>query len=373
MFEEKKQNGQTQTAENQTTASGAHAETQNNNDKPFRLDNGHFRFMGPDSPEMKSSLRYFTFAFDKDGNAKSIDYRMSAVSEEEAETWARSLLNGTTGWTNMTYRYRVYEDGKQMVVTVIDQSRELWPCYRILIISVIGGAVFILISFLLTKLIGSKLFKPLEEADRKQKLFIAQLENEFKVPLTVINADTETLERQNGTNAQTQSIDKQVKRMTRLVKDLGALSVFEEPEISTKTELSDLLTAMLENSRQIFAEKKLTLTHTIEPDITLRINDEAAKRLLNELISNALKFSVSQAAFTLQKHRDRIKLIQTNDTTLPDGSYDQIFDRFTMLENAAGTDGSGIGLAHVKNIVKSCNGRLSAAVRNGIMTITLDL
>ena len=85
---------------------------------------------------------------------------MSAVSEEEAETWARSLLNGTTGWTNMTYRYRVYEDGKQMVVTVIDQSRELWPCYRILIISVIGGAVFILISFLLTKLIGSKLFKP---------------------------------------------------------------------------------------------------------------------------------------------------------------------------------------------------------------------
>ena len=56
MFEEKKQNGQTQTAENRTTASGAHAETQNNNDKPFRLDNGHFRFMGQDSPEMKSSL-----------------------------------------------------------------------------------------------------------------------------------------------------------------------------------------------------------------------------------------------------------------------------------------------------------------------------
>lgn len=367
-----------------TTSSGAASDTQTSgggtdssntarSNKPFRLDNGRYASMGPDSPEMNSSLRYFTYSFNKDGEAKVVDFRMSSVTEEEAQTWAESLLNSTTGWTNVTYRYRVYEDGKKTYVTVIDQGRELWPCYRTLIISVVGGLLFILLSFLLAQFIGRRLFKPLEEADRKQKLFIAKLENEFKMPLTVINADTEILERQNGTNEQTQSINKQVKRMTRLVKDLGALSVFEETESSTKTNLSDLMTSMLENNREPFAAHKVTLAHTIEPDITVNINDEAVKTLIGELIDNALKFSVSQASFTLQRHHDRIKLVQSNDTTLPNGSCDQIFDRFTMLENAAGTNGSGLGLAHVKEIVQSCNGRMSAAVKDGIITITLDL
>ncbi len=361
-----------------TTNTAARTDTQINSDsgknyKPFRFDNGRIGLMGPDSPEMNSSLRYFTYAFDKEGNIEAVDFRMSAVSEEEAKAWASSLLDGTTGWTNVTYRYRVYTDDHKTFVTVIDQSRELWPCYRILIISVIGGVILIVVSFLLSWLIGSKLFKPLEEADRKQKLFVAKLENEFKVPLTVINADTETLERQNGSNPQTQSINKQVKRMTRLVKDLGSLTVFEEPERKIRLNISDLLTAVLENSRQQFTDKKIALDYSIEPDITLYMSDETAAKLFRELLSNSLKFSVSKASFALQKHHDRIKLIQTNDTSLPDGSYDQIFDRFTVLENAAGTDGAGLGLSYVKDIVRSNDGRISAGVKDGIMTITIDL
>ena len=94
---------------------------------------------------------------------------------------------------------------------------------------------------------------------------------------------------------------------------------------------------------------------------------------MRELISNSLKFSVSKASFTLARHKDRIKLIQKNDAKLPDGNYDQIFDRFTMLENAEGTSGTGLGLAYVKDTVRASNGRLSAAVRNGTMTISIDL
>ena len=110
------------------------------------IKNGGIRFgenrigpMGPDSPEMNSSLRYFTYAFDNDGNSQKIEYRISAVSEEDAENWARSLINEKTGWSNMTYRFRVYKDNEKTYVTVIDQARELLPSFRILIISVIGA------------------------------------------------------------------------------------------------------------------------------------------------------------------------------------------------------------------------------------------
>ena len=341
--------------------------------KQFRLNGGRFDNMGPNSPEMNSSLRYFTYSIDKDGNVEKVDFRMSAVSEEQAASWAQSLQNGSTGWTNTSYRYRVYEVNKKLYVTVIDQSRELWPCYRILIISIIGGAVLIIISFSAFQILGRKLFRPLEEADRKQKQFISKLENEFKMPLTIINADTETLERQGGTNDQTKSIDKQVRRMTRLVKELGALSIFDESESRTRIDISDLTMAVLENNKAKFEEKNISLSIDIEPGISLYISDNAYKEVMRELISNSLKFSVSQASFTLARHKDRIKLIQKNDAKLPDGNYDQIFDRFTMLENAEGTSGTGLGLAYVKDTVRASNGRLSAAVRNGTMTISIDL
>ncbi len=342
--------------------------------KPFRLGNDRFENMGPDSVEMNSSLRYFTVSFEKKtGEAGVVAFRMSAVDEAQAIEWASSLSSGSTGWTNVIYRYRVYSEGGKTYVTVIDQGRELWPCYRILIISVVGGIVLILISFLLFHFIGKKMFRPLEEADRKQKQFITRLESEFKMPLTIINADTEMLVVQNGSNEQTDSINKQVKRMTRLVKELGSLSVFEENVHKSKMDLSDRVTALLENSRGEFEKKKIVFSYDVEPGILLTASDEDISGIMRELLSNSLRFSDSKASFRLHKQHDRIKLIQQNDTTLKSGNYDQIFDRFTILENEGHQSGSGLGLSHVKEMVRSYDGRLCANVKDGMMTIEIDL
>ena len=57
--------------------------TQNNNGEHTGIRKA-FGVMGVNSPEMNASLRYFTYAFDKDGNAEKIEHRMTAVTEEEA-------------------------------------------------------------------------------------------------------------------------------------------------------------------------------------------------------------------------------------------------------------------------------------------------
>lgn len=362
-----------QQSENSTINNGNNTKNKKHNTRPFVLNEGRGGIMGPDSPDMNNSLRYFTVAFDKDDNAEIIDFRMSAVSESEAKEWASSLLDGSTGWTNTSYRYRVYIIGDKTYVTVIDQGRELWQSYRILIISVVGGAVLIVLSFFLFHFIGKKLFKPIEEADRKQKQFIARLESEFKMPLTIINADTEALEINNGENEQTKSINKQVKRMTRLVKEFGSLSVVEESAPKAKTDLSDLMTAVLENKKKAFEEKKIELTCNIAPDISYPISDETIRKIMSELISNSLKYSLTKASYSLKIHNDRISICQMNDTSLSDGSYDQIFDRFTTLENAGASAGSGLGLSYVKDAVKALNGRISAKVKNGMMIIEICL
>ena len=61
-----------------------------------------------------------------------------------------------------------------------------------------------------------------------------------------------------------------------------------------------------------------------------------------------------------------------NDAELPDGPCDQVFDRFTTLENVA--EGAvGLGLAAVKDIVVAHDGRVSANVADGVFAIRVAL
>ncbi len=343
----------------------------------FSQGNREFRKMGPmgpDSPDMSSSLRYFTYAFDKKGGAQLISFHISAVDDEEALQWAKSLSDEKgTGWTQGTYRYRVYKDDKKTFVIIIDQGRELLPSYRILIISVIGEVIGLLISFAFLSFIGKSLFGPLEEADRKQKRFISKIESEFKVPLTVINADTELIERESGSSDYTKSINRQVRKMTALVKDIGSLAIFEESDKRiTKVNLSSTLSFVIDSKRAAFTEKGVELKADIDDGIIIDAEDKAIKQIFSEICENAVKYSEKTASFSLKKNDDRISFIAVNDTKLPNGGAEQVFDRFTTLPNADDT-AVGLGLSHVKEMVHAHNGRVSARIVDGMFELTIAL
>ena len=347
-------------------------------DRSFTMRNGRPENrgpMGPDSPEMAPSLRYFTYAFDADGNSENIAWEISSLSQEDALAWANSLLGEkNTGWTGVTYRYRVYAVGGRTFVTVIDQGRELLGAYRILRISLIGLAAGLLVSCAALLFIGKRLFQPLEEADRKQKRFIAEAEKEFKIPLTIINANTEIMERESGETEQTLSINRQVKRMITLVKRLGALSVFGENESAfLQFDLANLVRAAGDAMKGSFEEKGCALNVLADQAVPMRGDSEAISEMITELLNNALKFCSSWCEIKAALENGHTVLTVSNDTVLPNGSLDQVFDRFTRLENAEGIPGVGLGLSHVKEIVQAHNGRASAKAANGefILRITL--
>ncbi len=336
---------------------------------------GRFGPMGPSSPETEASLRYFTIAFDKDGNYKStLTYNISAVSESEAIEWASGLVREDIGWTSGTYRYRVFNANGQICVTVIDQGRELLTAYRILIVSVIGGIALLIISFFILAAVGEKLFAPIEEADRKQKKFIEGANREIRLPLTIISANTELLEREHGADDQTHAIRRQVKKLENLVGQLDEIALFEEDDSeSVKTDMSAFVSAALKNSAERFEARGLKLDTNISPGIQISARQIELSQIMEELIGNSLKYSLSRVSYSLTQEDERIHLTTTNDCTLEDcDDLDGIFDRFTTLENAS-EESAGLGLSHVKNIVKGLNGRVSAKSSGGEFNLSIYL
>ena len=334
---------------------------------------GGFGPMGPDSPETRASLRYFTCVFDQAGQGRVISYQISAVTEQEALRWAQGLARETTGWTRGTYRYRVYERDGLTYVTVVDQGRELLSAYRILILSGCGLVVFTLLSFIILRLVGRRLFAPIEEADRKQKQFIAQAEQELKLPLTVIRADTELLERQQGPSEQTRSIHRQLRKMAALVRRLGSLAIYEDSRAArVPFSLSSLVQGVLDRRALAFERRGLALEAEVEPGIDLTGSPEGLERVVTELLDNALKYGESRVVFTLRRENSRIQLRVSNDAQLPEGPCDQVFDRFTLLSNAP-EGAAGLGLAAVKDLVKAQGGRVSARVEDGWFLLKINL
>lgn len=332
--------------------------------------------MGPDSPEMNESLRYFTVAFSGDeSETQMVAFHISAVSESDAAKWASGLKNEGTGWTRGTYRYRVYKVQGTTYVTVIDQGRELLPSYRILIISAVGEVLCLIIAWFVLLAISRKIYAPIEEADRKQKNFIKNANREFRVPLTVIGANTEISERTHGPDDQTRSTRRQVGKLNELVDRLDTVGIFEEADMSRSTvPLSEYLNAEIDREEANFKAKGIELTSRIDPDVTLTADPEAMKKLFGEIVDNALKYSLTKADFELSSENGYVLFEARNDTDLPEGSLQEVFDRFTVLDNAANKEkGAGLGLAYVKEIVKAHNGRATAAVNGGIFTVRITL
>ena len=221
---------------------------------------------------------------------------------------------------------------------------------------------------------SKRLFKPLEEADRKQKRFIADVEKDFKVPLTVMDADAEILEKELGESERTRSIHRQIRRMASLVRDLSALAIFDDDEFETaELDLSGFARSAADSWRGKFAEKGMSLTTEIGDGIAVQGDGASMAALFEELLDNALKFGQSAATLSVKQENNRVEILISNDTDLPSKSVEQAFDRFTRLDNAKDVPGVGLGLSHVKEIVRAHNGRVSAKVTDGAFSVRVSL
>lgn len=103
---------------------------------------------------------------------------------------------------------------------------------------------------------------------------------------------------------------------------------------------------------------------------TVRWDREAFTRILDNLVSNALKYSPENAAITvsLKNDTDRVKLSVKNEgTVIAKDEQRKIFDMYQRGESSQGIKGWGLGLSIVKMLAEAHGGSagVTSSVRDG--------
>jgi signal transduction histidine kinase len=330
------------------------------------------------SPETPFELRYFSVKLDTDGTLLDVyTEKIVAVNDSKAAQYAIDIFNSenakVSGFVD-TYRYMSgsTEDGN-LIYVFLDANRELKSYKTFLLSSLVITAVGILIVFAVVILFSDTALRPIIESYEKQKRFITDAGHEMKTPLTIISANTEIMEMENGESQWSTGIKSQVSKLTDLTEKLVILSKMEEGAKLEMSEfsLSEAFFDTCDQYKSIAMSKGIRFETDISDNVNVIGNEGDIRRCITLLLDNAFRY-VSDGGFvsiSVKEVNGSAELRFSNSTNgVEKGSLDVWFDRFyrTDLSRNSATGGSGIGLSVVQAIVFAHGGSVHAYSNDGV-------
>jgi signal transduction histidine kinase len=228
----------------------------------------------------------------------------------------------------------------------------------------------------------------LRRLDRLKDDFIAAVSHELRTPLTATIGFLQTLERADLQLAQAERNELiriarlQAERLARLVNDLLFVSEVETGKLClsyTSVDVAALSAECVHAAEALAQEKGVVLKLDTEPVPPLHGDRARLAQLLDNLLSNALKFTPRNGQIEVRaRAKDGRAQLEVSDTGIgiPSSEQAQLFDRFyrTSAAGKHAIPGTGLGLAIVKAIAVAHNGAVSVESQEARgTTVRIDL
>ena len=225
-------------------------------------------------------------------------------------------------------------------------------------------------------------------AERLKEEFFALVSHELRTPLTSIAGYLELVMDPDESELDPQQarflgvVERNAKRLQRLVGDLLFVAQFEAGKLSldtAPTQIEDVAAEAVESARPKADELGIELRLNAEPVAACSGDAGRLGQALDNLISNALKFTPAGGRVDVRvlDRRDRVA-IEVADTGLGISEADQrrLFERFyrtsSAMDNAI--PGVGLGLSISRAIVEGHGGRIAVASQEGRgTTFTIEI
>ena len=199
--------------------------------------------------------------------------------------------------------------------------------------------------------------------------FVSSVSHDLKTPLALIQLFAETLELgrlKNTDRAQEyyRIINSEARKLTRLINNLldfskieAGLRVYSKKPIN----LTELTHRVLESLDSQFRHNQFTVTSRLDNDVYVLIDPEAAVQALENLISNAMKYSPEHREIVVEVDRvDNYGVVRVTDhgVGVQPRLQRKIFRKFFRVQTDAGSgpQGTGLGLAIVDHVMRGHDG-----------------
>lgn len=217
------------------------------------------------------------------------------------------------------------------------------------------------------------------QASKIRQEFFSNVSHELKTPMTSIKGYTELLQAdmvqdESIKKDMLNKVQKEVTHMSTLINDILTISRLETKDVLVnkyplriKSIVEDVVSSLF-----LEANKKEVIIYTSCDDIIYEADAQHMHQILNNLVSNAIKYNKDNGKVTIRVYEKTSHLyIEVVDTGIgiPLAEQDRIFERFYRCDKARSRSvgGTGLGLSIVKHIVQYYKGtiQLQSAVNQG--------
>jgi len=230
-----------------------------------------------------------------------------------------------------------------------------------------------------------RLEQKLRESEKRYRDFTSIASHEFKTPLIpIIGMPQLLLNDNNLTEQQKDSLNEILhsgKKLNKLIDNLLDTSQIERTSIELikkEIEINTLIDSCISDLSFLIKQKNIILIKNLQKDIKLNIDDKKISRVLTNLISNAIKYTISNGKIEISSQIDKennfIFSIKDNGIGIEEKDKDLIFQKFgkirreEIVKYKLDFHGSGLGLFISKEIIKLHGGEMwfeSAGKNNG--------
>lgn len=222
-------------------------------------------------------------------------------------------------------------------------------------------------------------------SEKENKVLISNISHDLKTPITAIKGYVEGI--MDGVADTPEKQDKYIRtiynkanEMDTLINELTLYSKIDANRIPYNFKRINVADYFNDCAEEVGIELeakniKLTYINYVDADIQIIADPEQLRRVINNIISNSVKYLGKEQGFINIRVRDVGDFIQVeiedNGKGIAAKDLPYIFDRFyrTDASRNSATGGSGIGLSIVRKIIEDHGGKIWANSKEGIGTI----
>lgn len=212
-----------------------------------------------------------------------------------------------------------------------------------------------------------------EQLNQARRDFVSNVSHELRTPLTSVKSYIEALRELHADEEETRKaflkvIDEETDRMVRLTRDLLQLSGLDRGQAFDAVEKFSLRALLMETQQRFHLQaERQQLSFRVklpsDADVLIFGNRDMANRILDNLVSNAFKYTAPQGHVdvTAATHPHEVTIVVEDDGIgIPMADIPHVFERFYRVDKGRSRrlGGTGLGLALAREMAERLGGEI---------------